>query len=217
MGRIQRERGRAADPVERLIEDRVAAPEHRPVADSIGRSEPGCHVVAVWMDQGPAEDAVTLHALHAVEVARDLSQGSGIGRDQRPPAAVRTRIEIGHQIVAFQDRREILVADPVIESEVRGGLVGVLQVEHHAVGVGLGHQCGGGLDPVDVAQQKVGNSVADIAAGDDVAAVGCLDVQVVVHGPLEFESHLERVVSSNHTEVVQQLEDLRNLELGPPF
>ena len=169
------------------------------------------------MDQRPAEDPAALRALHAFELARHLPQVAGIRSDQSAAASVRVGIEVGHEIVAFHDRREVLVPDPVVERQLGRGLVGVLQVEHHPVGIRMGYQRRGGLDPADITQQQVGEPVANIAIRNDVAAVGRLHVQVVVHGPLVLEAELERMVSSDHAEVVQQLEDLGSLELRPPL
>ena len=137
------------------------------------------------MVQSPARDAASLRPLHAFELARVFALVRGIRDDQRPAFSVRVWIEIGHQIVAFLDRSEVLVSDPVVERKVGHGLVGILQVEHDTVGVGMEHQCRGGLDPADVAQQKVGESVSDIAT-----SFNCLEIAIAELEGNRYVSHL---------------------------
>ena len=66
------------------------------------------------------------------------------GRYHRSPASIRIGIKIGNQIILFENRSEVLVSDPEVESEFGTGLEGILNIEHHTVGVGLGHKSRGG-------------------------------------------------------------------------
>ena len=192
-GRVERELILAADAVEHVVEDPVAAPQHQRVAHLVDDAHARREVVRV----GPHQAAVLERAVRR-------------GDDAAAPRG----IEVELVVVGLERGGDEVVAQPQVERQLRAEAPVVADEEGRRPVALVGHEHVRELRVRGVAEQVVGDRVAGVAPAVAHRAARGRDVHVLVpHRREHVDPELELVGAREPRQRVQELPLARVLEL----
>ncbi len=174
------------------------------------------HFLERIVGEADARTEVVLVGVHQ----RPVVDATRTGSNHFPAAA---EIEVGCVIVPLDPRREVLVAQTVVQGQFRVRPPGVLDVEGVGVDIVMEDERRGQIERGHVAEQQVGDSGEGSRASHiETAAhahgpVEGPDIQSVLAVALPLVSELEAVRAFDPGKVVESLPDLGGLELRTPF